>query len=166
MLFSKSSWVACWLTEFSCSSSGALKFLNSDSHSRCVRICSFLPFWNWLLFVDFFKCGGVLACMKCSTMAWASIPNASFSILWSLSREPTTIWFDGLKTRFCSLGFVVAFNGGLTFFLWKTVEIYPRLSRVGLLMFLKFCNASRLISEWQQLILSSSVSWLWILSFV
>ena len=79
---------------------------------------------------------------------------------------PTTFWFNKLKTRCCNLGFAVAIDGGWTYLLWKNAEIYPKLSCVGLVMFLKVCNASPLKREWHQLSLSSSVSWLWILRFV
>ena len=39
--------VRCWLTVFICSSSGASKPFSSNSLSRCVTICSYVPFSRW-----------------------------------------------------------------------------------------------------------------------
>ena len=62
--------------------------------------------------------------------------------------------------------FAVAIDWGFTYFLRKTARISSRFSRVGPIMFLKVWRASPLMREWKYVILSSSVSWLWILRLV
>ena len=53
--------VCCWLTVFICSSALASKPFNSNSFSRCVTICSYVPFSKWAWFNDIFRCAGILA---------------------------------------------------------------------------------------------------------
>ena len=89
--------VSCRLTVFICSSSGAYNLFGSSSLSKCVTICSYAPFSKWVWCIDFFRCGGILAQMICSTMAWAAIPNASLASFWSSSRKSTK--FDLLGWR-------------------------------------------------------------------
>ena len=140
--------VGCRLTLFIGSSSGASKPFNSNSRSRCVTICSNVPFSKWAWFINFFRCGGILAYMNCSMMAWVAIPNASLASFWSSSRK-SNFWFAGLKTSFWNLCFAVAINWGFTHFLRKTGRISSRLSRVGPIMFLKVFRASPLMREWK-----------------
>ena len=121
---------------------------------------------KWAWFNDLFRCGGFLAYMNCSLMAWAAFPNASLASFWSSSRKSTNFWFAGLKTSFWNLCFAVAIDWIFTYFLRKTARISPRFSRVGPLMFLNVCNVTPLVREWKLLILSSSVSWFWILRLV
>ena len=132
-----------WLTVFICSSSGACKPFSSNCFSRCVTICSILPFSKWAWFIDFFGCGGILAYMSCSMMAWAAIPNASSASFWSSPRKSTN------TTSFWNLCFAVAFDWGFTYFLRKTARISPSFSRVGPLMFLNVYNASPFMREWK-----------------
>ena len=74
-------WVAFNLcvTVFIWVSSRSFKLLNSNSLSRCVTICSYKPFSKWAWFIDFFRCGGILAYMNCSMITWAATPNAYFA---------------------------------------------------------------------------------------
>ena len=67
------------VTVFIWVSSGYSKLLSSNSLSRCVTIWSYVPFSKWVWFIDFFRCGGILAYMNWSMIAWAATPNASFA---------------------------------------------------------------------------------------
>ena len=78
--------------------SGYSKLFSSNSFSRCVTICSYVPFSKCAWFIDFFRCGGILAYMNWSMIAWAATPKASFAIFWSSSKKAINFWFAGLKT--------------------------------------------------------------------
>ena len=116
--------------------------------------------------IDFFRCGGVLADMNCSMMAWVAIPSAFMASFWSSPRNSTIFQFVGLKTIFWNLTFNVAKDLGFTYFLRRTEWSSPIFSRVGLLVFLYACSVSPLIRELKYLILLSSVSCLGFLRLV
>ena len=157
---------ACCLTVLICNSSGSSRPFSPSSFSRFVKICSFAQFCSRAWFVDFFRCGGSLAYMICSMMAWADIPKMSLASFCISLRESTTFWFAGLKVNFWNFYFAAVIDWGLSYFLRKTAIISPRLSRVGPLLFFKVFTAIPFMREWKQLILSSSASWLWILGRV
>ena len=92
-----------WLTVFLCSSSGASRPFSSNFFSRFVAICSYVPFSKWTWFIDFFRCGGILAYMKYSIMAWVAIPNAFLVCFWSSSGKSINFCFAGFKTNFWNL---------------------------------------------------------------
>ena len=89
--------------------------------------------------------------------------SKSFGQFLKFPRKFTNFWFAGLRTSFWKLCFTVAIDWDFTYFLGNTGRTSRKFSRVGPLMFLKVCNATPLMREWKYLILSSSVSWLWIL---
>ena len=62
-------------------------FQTVNSLSRCDTICSYVLFSQWAWFIVFLKCGGILAYMNWSMIAWAASPNASFANFWSSSGE-------------------------------------------------------------------------------
>ena len=78
------------VTVFIWVSSGYSKLLSSNSLSRCVTICSYVPFSKWAWFFVFFRCGGILAYMNWSMIAWAATLNASFASFWSSSKKSTS----------------------------------------------------------------------------
>ena len=51
---------------FKCSSSGKFRSFSSNSFSRCDAVFSYVPISKRASLVDFFRCGGVLACLICS----------------------------------------------------------------------------------------------------
>ena len=83
-------------------------------------------------FIDFFRCGGILAYMNCSMIAWASTPNAPFANFWSSSKKSINFWFGGLNTSCWNMCFAVAIDWGFTYFLRNTVRISPKFSLLGL----------------------------------
>ena len=88
---------------------------------RCDAICSYVPFSKCAWLIDFFKWGGILAYMKCSMIAWAGTPNASFPSFWRSSRKSINFRFAGLKTSRWNFCFAVTIDGGCTCFLRNTV---------------------------------------------
>ena len=94
------------VTVFIWVSSGYSKLLSSNSLLRCVTVCSYVPFSKRAWFIDFFRCGGILAYMSWSMIAWAATPNASFANFWSSSRKSINFWFAGLKASCWNLCFL------------------------------------------------------------
>ena len=74
---------------FICRSSGASMQFSFSSFSRCVTMCSYVPFSKWAWFFYFSSCGGILAYMNCSMMAWAAFPNVSLTNFGSWSGNST-----------------------------------------------------------------------------
>ena len=99
-------------------------------------------------------------------MAWAALLIASLASFWSSSRKITNLWFPGLKTKFGKLSFSVTIVRNFTYYLLRTSRISTSFSRAGPILFSNVCNASSLMREWKYLILSTSVSWLWVLRLV
>ena len=64
---------------FTCSSSGISKLFGLKFRSKYVTFCSHLPFSKCARFMEFFRCGGVLAWMICSVMARAATSNPSLT---------------------------------------------------------------------------------------
>ena len=126
-----------------------LKLLSSYSLSRCVTNCSYVPFSKLAWFIDFFRCGGILAYMNWSMIAWAATPNASSANFCSSSKKSIKFWFAGLKTTCWELCLAVALDWGFTYFLRNTVRMSARFSRCGLLTFLNVCSASPRMREWK-----------------
>ena len=109
-----------------------------------------LPFNIYELFID----------------GMGSYPECVLTSFWSSSGKSTDFWFAGLNTIFSNLCYAVAIDGGFKYFLQKTARIPPRFSRVEPLMFSNDISLSPFLREWKKLILSFSVSWLWILRLV
>ena len=130
-------------------SSGDSKQLSSNSLSRSVTICSYVPFSKWAWFFDFFRCGGILAFMNCSMIAWAITLIASLTNFWSSSKHSINFRFAGLKTRCGNLCFAVTVGWHFRYFLQNTVRISPNFSLLGLVMFLKVSSVSPRLREWK-----------------
>ena len=136
LCFSGFGFVACCVTVFVFSSSGAFKPFSSNSFSMCVTLCSLVLFSKWAWFMVFYMCGGILADMNCSLIAWAATPKAFFASFWSSSRKSYEFWFAGLKSSCWTLYSSVALDWGFTHFLRNTFQISPTLSPFWLLVFL------------------------------
>ena len=98
--------VAYWCTQFTCSSSGASKVFSSNSPSKCMTVCLYVPFCKWAWFIDFFRCGGFLAFMNCSTIAKQQFRMPLGPIFHIQQKSPLifVLMFSGLNLEymFCS----------------------------------------------------------------
>ena len=86
-----------WVTLFICSSSGASNSFSSNSFSRCVTICSYVPFSEWAWFIGF---SGAVASWHIWIVQWRHGQQIRMG-LWPVSevRQENQLTFDLLGWR-------------------------------------------------------------------
>ena len=130
------------------SSSSASKLFSSNSLSRWITICSYVPFskWAWFQCLQVWRHVGIYELFN---DCLAATPNASFANFWSSSDYSINFWFAGFKTRIWNLCFAVAFDWCFTYFLQNTDKNSSKFSFLGLVMFSNVCSASPRMREWK-----------------